>query len=124
MKDYLWNLGEAISQLAHAMFFKGNPNITVSARCYLERHQPPPPPPPPEKTFSSLEFLDLFTESEQLAIAQLALQSAQAKLWYDRMLAANYVVASDPRTSAGLDFLVAMGLISTGRRAEIWGAML
>lgn len=85
---------------------------------------PPPPLPPPEKTFSSLEFLDLFTESEQLSIAQLALQSPQAKLWYDRMLAANYIVASDPRTAAGLDFLIAQGLISPERRAEILGVML
>jgi len=37
--SYFWNILEAISQLAHAVFLGGNPNITFSARCFLERNK-------------------------------------------------------------------------------------
>ena len=37
---YLWNVLEAVSQLLHAML-GGNPNITVSAKAYLNRHKRP-----------------------------------------------------------------------------------
>jgi len=40
MKKYLLGAGEAISQLGHAVLFGGSPNITISARCYLERRKP------------------------------------------------------------------------------------
>ena len=82
-----------------------------------------PPPPAPPKQFTSLEFLDLFTEPEQLAVATAAMQSAQVKLWYDRTLAAMFITLADPRTAAGLDALVAMGLLTATRRDEIIGAM-
>lgn len=86
----------------------------------VEDAQPPVVPP---KHFTSLEFLDLFTETEQLAIAAAAMQSAQVKLWYDRLLAAMFITLADPRTAAGLDALVAMGLLTATRRDEIIGAM-
>ncbi|MFM8899164.1 MAG: hypothetical protein ACKOF9_04340 [Burkholderiales bacterium] len=84
---------------------------------------PPPPPPPPPPQFTSLEFLDLFTEAEQLAVATASMQSVQAKLWYDRTLAASFVTIADPRTEAGLDALVASGLLTAPRKAEIVAAM-
>jgi hypothetical protein len=40
--SYLWNLLEAISQLLNALRGR-NPNITVSAQSYLERHRSPLP---------------------------------------------------------------------------------
>lgn len=86
----------------------------------VENAQVPEMPP---KQFSSLEFLDLFTGSEQLAVATAAMQSAQVKLWYDRTLAAMFITLADPRTAAGLDALVAMGLLTATRRDEIIGAM-
>lgn len=82
-----------------------------------------PLPPAPPKQFTSLEFLDLFTEAEQLAVATAAMQSAQVKLWYDRALAAMFVTLADPRTAAGLDALVAKGLLTATKRDEIIGAM-
>jgi len=45
------------------------------------------------------------------------------KLWYDRMLAASFITLADPRTEAGLDVLVAAGLLTAERKAEIVGAM-
>lgn len=82
-----------------------------------------PPPPAPPKQFTSLEFLDLFTEAEQLAVATAAMQSAQVKLWYDRTLAAMFITLADPRTEAGLTALVQAGLLTAERKTEIVGAM-
>lgn len=78
---------------------------------------------PPEKQFTSLEFLDLFTEEEQLSIATAAMQSPQVKLWYDRTLAASFVTLSDQRTEAGLDALVSYNLLPEQRKTEIVQAM-
>ena len=80
-------------------------------------------PPEPPKPFTSLEYLDLFTEAEQLAVATAAMTNASAKLWYDRMLAANFITLADERTEAGLDALVAAGLITSARRTAIVGLM-
>ena len=84
---------------------------------------PRPLPPPTPKQFTSLEFLDLFTDAEQLAVASAAMASAQVKLWYDRMLAASFVSLSDPRTSAGLQALVTESLITQARMDAILVAM-
>ena len=83
----------------------------------------PPEPPKPPKQFTSLEFLDLFTEPEQLTIVQAAIASPQVKLWYDRMLAANFITLADPRTEAGLTALVGAGLLTAERKAAIVEAM-
>lgn len=58
-----------------------------------------------------------------LAIATATMTSPVVKLWYDKMLAAMNITLSDPRTEAGLDTLVAAGLITAERKAEIVGAM-
>lgn len=81
------------------------------------------PSPAPPKQFTSLEFLDLFTDAEQLAVVSAAMASAQVKLWYDRMLAASFVSLSDPRTSAGLQALVSAGLLTQVRRNAIVATM-
>lgn len=83
----------------------------------------PGPIPPQPKQLTSLEFLDLFTEAEQLATATAAMQSPQVKLLYDKMLAAMNITLSDPRTEAGLDALVAASLLTAERKAEIVEAM-
>lgn len=82
-----------------------------------------PPPPAPATQFTSLEFLDLFTEAEQLAIVQAGMANAAVKLWYDRALAAQFITLADPRTSAGLDSLEAGGLLTAERKAAIVEAM-
>lgn len=73
--------------------------------------------------FVPLDFLDLFTEAEQLAVAQAAMENAQVKLWYDRMLAATYITIDDLRVSAGLDALVGAGLLTAQRKAAVVAAM-
>ena len=95
--------------------------ITEAEADAIRAAQPAPPAPP--KQFTSLAFLDLFTEAEQLAVATAAMQSAQVKLWYDRTLAAMFITLSDPRTEAGLDALVGAGLLTAERKAAIVEAM-
>lgn len=66
-----------------------------------------------------LQFLSLFTQEEQLGITAASLQSPQVRLWYDQLIAATEVVNTDPRISAGLDALVAAGLLTQERRDTI-----
>lgn len=76
------------------------------------------------RRFVPLDFLDLFTESEQLSVAQAAMASALVKLWYDRTLAATYITREDPRVEAGLQALVDAGLLTEQRKAAVLAAML
>lgn len=71
-----------------------------------------------------LDFLDLFTEAEQLAVVQASLSNAAVKLWYDRVLAATYITLDDPRVETGLAALTAAGLLSEERKLAVLAAML
>ena len=86
-------------------------------------HPAEPAPDAPPRQFTSLELLDLFTAEEQLAVATAAMTIPPVKLWYDRLLAAQYVTIADPRTEDGLLALVAGGLLTGERMAEIVAAM-
>lgn len=84
---------------------------------------PVPPQPPVWPRFTPLELLDLFTESEQLAVVGATMTMPAVKLWYDRLIAATFVTYGDPRTEGGLQALVDAGLLDPGRKAEIVAAM-
>lgn len=73
----------------------------------------------PRTQFTSLEFLDRFTEAEQLEVVQATMQSATVKLWYDRLLAAMFIDLNDPRTEFGIDALITAGLIAADRKAAL-----
>ena len=70
-----------------------------------------------------LDFLNLFTEAEQLAVVQAGLANAAVKLWYDKALAATYITLDDPRVEAGLTALTAAGLLSEERKLAVLAAM-
>ncbi|BEV07966.1 hypothetical protein [Methylophilus sp. DW102] len=74
---------------------------------------------PPKTVFTSLEFLDKFTESEQLAVVEATMTNAAVKLWYDRLLAASFLDLADIRIPDGLNALVSAGLLEASRVAEI-----
>jgi hypothetical protein len=78
------------------------------------------PAPKPAKTqFAPLEFLDRFTEAEQLATATAAMSNPIINLWYYRMMAATYVDLIDPRVEAGIDALIAAGLLAPSRKEAL-----
>lgn len=73
--------------------------------------------------FVPLDFLNLFTEAEQIGVVAATLNSAAVKLWYDRMLAASYITVEDPRVSVGLQALVDAGLLSSERMIQVIAEM-
>lgn len=77
---------------------------------------PPAEPVLPKRQFSFLEFMDLFTDAEQLSIAGAAMTDAPTKLWYDRAVGAQYISLDDPRVGAGLQAMVDGSVITAARR--------
>jgi hypothetical protein len=84
---------------------------------------PRPPVPVIYPQFTALEMLDLFSEDEQLAVVGATMVEPAVKLWYDRMLGADFITYEDPRTEGGLQALVDAGLLTPERKAEISAAM-
>lgn len=80
---------------------------------------PPEPEPAPERVFSFLEFMDLFTAEEQMALAGAAMSDVTIKLWYDRAMGAQGILMSDPRTRDGVQIMVATGLLTEDRGAQV-----
>jgi hypothetical protein len=81
-------------------------------------------PPPIEMAdvkppLSFLQFMDLFTEDEQLAIAGAAMTDAPTKLWYDRAVGAQFIDLSDERLIAGMQALVDGKMLTATRRNRI-----
>ena len=119
----------AIFRTSNAAFIPADPANTDYAAylIWLSEGNTPLPadplPPAPPKQFTSLEYLDLFTESEQLAVVSATMAVPQVKLWYDKMLAAGFITTADPRTEGGLAALVGAGLLTEVRKVEILGAM-
>lgn len=81
------------------------------------------PRPPTYPTFVGNAKLDLFTKDEQLAVVEATLSDPIIKLMYDRLLGAAYLTYADPEAEQGLQLLVARGLITVARKAEIVTAM-
>lgn len=73
--------------------------------------------------FIGNQKLDLFTPSEQLAVVTATMQDPVVKLLYDRLLGAAYWSYEDAETEQGLSQLVAKGLLTPARKAEIVAAM-
>jgi len=78
-----------------------------------------PVPTQPVPKCTPLQFIEKFTDAEQLAIVTAAMSSPALRLWYDKLMASQEVVFSDPRMSSGMEALVTFGLISEARSEEI-----
>lgn len=85
--------------------------------------EPADPIPVVYPRLSVREFLALFTQSEKLSVKSATRTSDEIGLWYDEMLAAEYITAEDPATIAGLDVLVREGILTKSRCDEILYAM-
>ena len=64
------------------------------------------------KSWTPLEFIEEFTDHEQVAVKTLAMSNTQIGLWYDKLLASQVVVANDERLLTGLQALVDAKVIS------------
>lgn len=71
--------------------------------------------PPPRITF--LEFLALFTPAEQLAIASSS--DANLKIWLLKATGTGQIDLTDPITKQGLDYLISISLLTSGRETAI-----
>lgn len=67
--------------------------------------------------------LDLFTQSEQLAVVSATMTDPVIKLMYDRLLGAAFWTYEDQETEQGLSLLVDKGLLTAERKAEIVALM-
>ncbi len=99
--------------------------IEAPAHPYRVFAESPPDPvkPPKYPRFTALQMLDFFSTEEQLAVVTATLANPAVKLWYDRLLAADYVTYEDPRTEQGLQALVGFGLLDQERKDSIVEAM-
>ena len=72
--------------------------------------------------FTSLEFLERFTQQERLAVWDAARTDSQVADVMMLGLAAQGMMNDDPRTIASLDLLVSKSLLSRERADAILGA--
>ena len=75
------------------------------------------------KRFFGNAKLDLFTQAEQLAVVEATMTDPMVKLMYDRLLGAAYLTYEDAETEQGLQLLVAKGLLTQERKAQIVSEM-
>lgn len=116
--------GEVFAYETHAEREQFGPaDLVQMTEAEVRAHLNPPAPPAAPRTCTPLEFIERFTEAEQLAVVTAAMQVPALRLWYDKLMAAQQVVEDDPRLAAGLDALVSAGLITQQRRDEVmvWG---
>lgn len=77
------------------------------------------PAPPARRVIPPLEFLQRFTAAERAAIRAAAAASPELADWIDQARFAREIELDAATTLAGLDALVAAGLLSAARRAAV-----
>ena len=77
------------------------------------------PLPPPVTVVSSLQFRQLFTDAERIAITQSGQTNAQIRAFMDDESAAGTVHLGDPEVTAGLGACVTLGLITPDRASQV-----
>ena len=73
------------------------------------------------KAWTALEFLSRFESSEMAAVEIARANDQIVQSFYRAALAAQEVVNDDPRTVAGMDYLVSIGILTNARRDAILG---
>ena len=68
---------------------------------------------------SPLEFFHLFTDAEYAAITAAAVANPALLGWLLKASGARYIDLADPLTAAGLGVLVAAGLLTSARMADV-----
>lgn len=70
-------------------------------------------------TFSSNDYFDRFTQAEQLSIVAATNNDIEVKIFYDRMWGSDFIDLRDPRTTLGIDLLIAKELLDASRKVEL-----
>lgn len=85
--------------------------------------QPADPVPVEWPKLSARDFLALFTQEEKLAIKAATRANDEIGLWYDEMLASQFITGEDPDTGRGLMALLSGGLLTSARHSAITAAL-
>ena len=72
-----------------------------------------------DKRKTKTEFLELFTDDEFMGILTAAKVSVEVEMFIKKMDAAEFIDLSYPDTIAGINGMVAAGLLTTERAAEV-----
>lgn len=72
-----------------------------------------------KRLISKLDYMNRFTDAELVAIYTEAKTNVNVEIWLEKFKLAAEINLDDPRTSSGLQALETLGLIATGRAAEI-----
>tara|TARA_B100002019_G_scaffold233984_1_gene208094 strand:+ start:16896 stop:17375 length:480 start_codon:yes stop_codon:yes gene_type:complete len=91
-------------------------------KIYLDGVLSPAPEPEPEPAretsiYSVNEYKTLFTLAEKGAL--YGSEDPIARALIDEMNTATYIDTADPRTIAGVDYLISAGIVDASRRSEI-----
>ena len=90
---------------------------TAIASGWNEVNEPEQPEPAPVTIMSSLTFLNRFTTEEEDAVVSSTI--LDVKKIYGRMMGADFIDTTDTDTIAGVDGLIAYGLVDSSHRAAI-----
>jgi hypothetical protein len=73
------------------------------------------------KVWTTLDFLGRFTDAEMNSIEIGRENDEIVRSFYRAAMAAQEIVSDDPRTVAGMNYLVSVGILTQARRDEILG---
>lgn len=96
-------------------FDPNDPNYQTYVAWLQAGNVPDPETPAASRVVSPLQFMARFTPSEQLQIAGTALVQPELSLWLLRLAAATQIDLVNVQTLAGVQALVAYGLIPQDR---------
>jgi hypothetical protein len=82
---------------------------------------PPDPAPTPVRTLTKLQYMNRFTDGELASIYTAAKSNVAVEIWLEKFKLASEVNLDDASTVAGLQAMEAVGLLASGRAAEILG---
>lgn len=126
-KEYLVTFtgGEELRTFT-VVVFESEDEIASLVEAYLAAtsiFSTPEAPAPAYPRLPVRDFLALFTRQEKLDIKAATRVSDELGLWYDEMLAAQFITVEDPDTLMGLAVMVEAGLITAERSDAIIARM-
>lgn len=72
-----------------------------------------------KRLISKLDYMNRFTDAELVSIYTAAKTNVNVEIWLEKLKLSAEINLDDPKTSTGLQSLETLGLIGTGRAAEI-----